>query len=64
MDNMGAQRKRQTRFALQLGKYLTHFGRVAYNSLEEGASVAMRTAFWKPGCRIRPAGLYCSTKNP
>ena len=35
----------KTRFALQLAKYLTKFGRVAYNSLEEGVSVSMRNAF-------------------
>lgn len=35
----------KTRFALQLCKYLTRFGRVAYNSLEEGASKSMKQAF-------------------
>lgn len=34
----------KTRFALQLSKYLTQFGRVAYNSLEEGASQSMALA--------------------
>lgn len=34
----------KTRFALQLSKYLTRFGRVAYNSLEEGASKSMAIA--------------------
>lgn len=34
----------KTRFALQLAKYLTQFGRVAYNSLEEGVSVSFRRA--------------------
>lgn len=39
----------KTRFTLQLCKYLTHFGRVAYNSLEEGASLSMRKAFIEIG---------------
>lgn len=35
----------KTRFALQLAKYLTTFGKkVAYDSLEEGVSLSMRTA--------------------
>jgi predicted ATP-dependent serine protease len=34
----------KTRFALQLSKYMSHFGRVAYNSLEEGASQSMAMA--------------------
>jgi len=32
----------KTAFALQLAKYFTNFGRVAYNSLEEGASESLR----------------------
>ena len=35
----------KTRFTLQLCKYLTRFGRVAYDSLEEGASRSMQDAF-------------------
>ena len=31
----------KTRFALQLCKYLCQFGRVAYDSLEEGVSVSL-----------------------
>ncbi len=34
----------KTRFALQLCKYLTGFGKVAYNSLEEGVSESLRKA--------------------
>lgn len=34
----------KTRFALQLSKYLCQFGRVVYNSLEEGLSKSMQTA--------------------
>ena len=32
----------KTSFSLQLAKYLTNFGRVAYNSLEEGVSKSLR----------------------
>src|SRR5690554_2791832 len=34
----------KTRFALQLAKYLTQFGTVAYDSLEEGASKSLKQA--------------------
>ena len=39
----------KTRFALQLCKYLTNFGRVAYNSLEEGLSFSMKLAVIETG---------------
>lgn len=32
----------KTSFVMQLCKYLCRFGRVAYNSLEEGASLTMK----------------------
>lgn len=35
----------KTRFGLQLAKYMTRFGKVAYNSLEEGNSLPMQKAF-------------------
>ncbi len=35
----------KTRFALQLAKYLANFGKVAYNAMEEGASLSMKQAF-------------------
>lgn len=35
----------KTTFALQLCKYLCRFGRVAYDSLEEGACLTMQNAF-------------------
>lgn len=34
----------KTRFSMQLAKYLTKFGRVAYNTLEEGARKSMQLA--------------------
>ena len=36
----------KTTFVLQLCKYLSNFGRVAYNSLEQGLSLSFQTA-WK-----------------
>jgi len=39
----------KTRFALQLCKYLAQFCRVAYNSMEEGASKSMKKAFREVG---------------
>lgn len=41
----------KTRFALQLCKYLANFCRVAYNSMEEGASKSMKKAFREVGMR-------------
>lgn len=35
----------KTRFTMQLAKYLTCFGKVLYNSLEEGSSHTIRKAF-------------------
>lgn len=39
----------KTRFTLRLAKYLTQFGRVAYNSLEEGNSLSMKSAMIQLG---------------
>jgi hypothetical protein len=39
----------KTRFALQLCKYMARFCRVAYNSMEEGASKSMKKAFREVG---------------
>lgn len=41
----GGSSSGKTSFALQLAKYLTNFGRIAYNSLEEGVSHTMHMAF-------------------
>lgn len=40
----GSSGNGKTRFALQLCKYLCRFGRVAYNSLEEGVSQSLKLA--------------------
>ncbi|MEG2319645.1 MAG: ATP-dependent serine protease, partial [Mucinivorans sp.] len=45
----GASGSGKTRFVLQLCKYLTRFGRVVYNSLEEGDSKSLSTAFEQVG---------------
>ena len=45
----GASGSGKTRFALQLAKYLTIFGRVVYNSLEEGLSLSFKRAFIETG---------------
>lgn len=39
----------KTRFTMQLAKYLTNFGKVLYNSLEEGSSHTIRKAFEEVG---------------
>jgi hypothetical protein len=48
----------KTVFAAKLAKYLATFGRVFYNSLEEGASESLKTAFMiagiEKGDRINP----------
>ena len=41
----------KTTFILQLCKYLCRFGRVAYNSLEEGKSASMQKAFQVVGMK-------------
>ncbi len=46
----------KTRFTLRLAKYLTQFGRVAYNSLEEGNSFSMKNAMIQTGMEA------CGTK--
>ena len=43
----GSSGNGKTSFVLQLCKYLTTFGRVAYNSMEEGDSESMRVAFMR-----------------
>jgi hypothetical protein len=40
----GASKNGKTEFAIKLAKYLTNFGKVAYNSLEQGVSPTMQDA--------------------
>jgi hypothetical protein len=41
----------KTTFTMQLAKYLTKFGRVAFNSMEEGDSESIKRAFQRVGMR-------------
>jgi len=54
----------KTRFALQLAKYLCNFGRVAYNSLEEGASLSMKKAFIETGMEAVKTKIILLDKEP
>lgn len=45
----GSSGNGKTRFALQLAKYLSHFCRVAYDSLEEGLSLTLQRAIEEIG---------------
>lgn len=45
----GGSANGKTRFALQLAKYLCKFGKVAYDSLEEGLSLSMQHAIEQVG---------------
>lgn len=54
----------KTRFALQLCKYLAQFARVAYNSLEEGASASMKKAFKEVGMSEVKRKVILLAKEP
>jgi hypothetical protein len=54
----------KTRFALQFAKYLTNFGRVTYNALEEGASQSMKLAFRDVGMEECKTKLVLLDKEP
>jgi len=55
----------KTRFALYLAKYLTGFGkRVIYNSLEEGVSLSMQTAFNECGMQEVQRRFVLLDKEP
>ena len=45
----GASGNGKTRFALQLAKYMSNFGRVVYDSLEEGLSLSFKRAVIESG---------------
>ena len=50
----GAPKNGKTSFAMQLSKYLSRFGRVLYNSIEEGFSLSIRRALERE--RLAEAG--------
>ena len=54
----------KTRFALQLCKHLTNFGRVAYNSLEEGLSLSFQTAIKNIGMTAVSRRFILLDKEP
>ena len=45
----GAPKNGKTTFAMMLAKYLTRFGRVAYDSVEEGLSQTIKMAMERVG---------------
>lgn len=54
----------KTSFVLQLCKYFTQFGRVAYNSLEEGASETMKLSFARAGMMDVKGKIILLDKEP
>jgi len=54
----------KTRFTLQLCKYLTNFGRVAYNSLEEGLSLSFQNAIKATGMQSVERRFVLLDKEP
>ncbi len=54
----------KTRFALQLAKYLTQFGRVAYDSLEEGLSISLRKAIIEENLEEVSSRIILLDKEP
>lgn len=54
----------KTRFALQLAKYLAGFCKVAYNSLEEGISLSLRTAIEQVNFNGSGKNLLLLDKEP
>lgn len=49
----------KTRFALQLCKYISQFGKVAYNSLEEGVSETLRKSLEEVNVMEVRKGQFC-----
>ncbi len=60
----GSSGNGKTRFTLQLCKYLAEFGRVAYNSLEEGLSLSMQTAIKSVGMSAVARQFILLDKEP
>jgi hypothetical protein len=54
----------KTRFTLQLCKYLVQFGRVAYNSLEEGLSLSFQSAIKAVGMQDVARRFVLLDKEP
>lgn len=54
----------KTAFTLQLVKYLCKFGKVAYDSLEEGISLSLKIAFIREGMREKQGRVLLLDKEP
>lgn len=54
----------KTSLALQIAKYMSQFGRVDYNSLEEGLSLSMQEAISLVGMSDVGSGFYLLDKEP
>ncbi|MGL4518423.1 MAG: hypothetical protein ACRCUJ_01625 [Phocaeicola sp.] len=54
----------KSRFALMLCKYLSQFGVVAYNSLEEGASLSIRNAILEVGFKPKNKNFKLLANEP
>ena len=54
----------KTSLALQIAKYMSQFGRVDYNSLEEGLSLSMQQAIMQVGMSDIGSGFYLLDKEP
>ncbi len=59
----GAPKNGKTTFALQLCRYLTRFGRVAYDSVEEGLSLTMQMAMERVGMSEAGSGFVLLEKE-
>lgn len=53
----------KTTFMLQLGKYLSGFGKVAYNSLEQGLSKSFKTAWERVGMEDAGSNIIMLNKE-
>ncbi|MGL4907946.1 MAG: ATP-dependent serine protease, partial [Bacteroidales bacterium] len=60
----GDPKNGKTSFLLQLCKYLCEFGRVAYNTLEEGLSLSFKNAIQNAGLSSVGGKLILLDKEP
>ena len=54
----------KTTFALQLARYLSGFGRVAYNTLEQGLSLSFQSAWIRAGMEEAGSAIVVLDKEP
>jgi hypothetical protein len=60
----GPPKNGKTRFVMQLCKYMTKFGRVGYNSIEEGNSQTIKTAIIETGIEEVKGRILFMNKMP